>query len=321
VDHYCKPLKKQINFHKFCQFIFFAQWTKLKKYANDRNIKIIGDIPIFISADSSDAWANSQLFQFDENKVPTKVAGVPPDYFSKTGQLWGNPLYDWKVLEKQNFNWWIQRFRALQKQVDIIRVDHFRGFEAYWAVPAEEITAINGEWIKAPGNKLFSALTKEFGELPIIAEDLGVITKEVENLRDAFDFPGMKILQFAFDSDLNNDYLPHNFRSYCAVYTGTHDNETTLSWYKRSSAERKDFIKSYLQKEEIDICWDLLELAWKSNADLAVAPIQDFLCLDNSARMNTPGTPNGNWLWRVTKEQLSPELALRIKTITLQNDR
>ena len=321
VDYYCELLNEQINYYKFCQFIFFEQWTKLKKFTNDKGIKIIGDIPIFISADSSDAWANSQLFQFDDNKVPTKVAGVPPDYFSKTGQLWGNPLYDWKVLAKQNFSWWIQRFRVLQKQVDILRVDHFRGFEAYWAVPAGENTAINGEWEKAPGEKLFSVLIDELGELPIIAEDLGIITKEVENLRDKFNFPGMKILQFAFDSDLKNDYLPHNFDKNYVVYTGTHDNETTLSWYKNISEERKDFIKSYLHKEEVNICWDMLKLAWKSEADIAIAPMQDFLCLDNSARMNTPGNPDGNWQWRVEQKQLSSDLAQRIKALTIQSTR
>ena len=321
VDYYCELLNEQINYYKFCQFIFFEQWTKLKKFTNDKGINIIGDIPIFISADSSDAWANSQLFQFDDNKVPTKVAGVPPDYFSKTGQLWGNPLYDWKVLAKQNFSWWIQRFRVLQKQVDILRVDHFRGFEAYWAVPAGENTAINGEWEKAPGEKLFSVLIDELGELPIIAEDLGIITKEVENLRDKFNFPGMKILQFAFDSDLKNDYLPHNFDKNYVVYTGTHDNETTLSWYKNISEERKDFIKSYLHKEEVNICWDMLKLAWKSEADIAIAPMQDFLCLDNSARMNTPGNPDGNWQWRVEQKQLSSDLAQRIKALTIQSTR
>ncbi len=321
VDYYCEHLNKHINYHKFCQFLFFVQWMKLKKFTNDKGIKIIGDIPIFISADSSDAWANSQLFQFDENKIPTKVAGVPPDYFSETGQLWGNPLYDWSVLEEQNFNWWIQRFKSIRKQVDIMRVDHFRGFEAYWAVPAEENTAINGEWEKAPGEKLFTTLIDELGELPIIAEDLGIITKDVENLRDKFDFTGMKILQFAFDSDLENEYLPHKYQKNCVVYTGTHDNETTQSWFKNSPAERKDFIRTYLQKEEIDICRDMLGLAWKSEADIAVAPMQDFLCLDNIARMNIPGKPNGNWQWRVEQKQLSSNLAQKIKALTMQSAR
>ena len=321
VNYYCKHLNKQVNYHKFCQFIFFEQWEKLKKYTNDKSIMIIGDIPIFISADSSDAWSNSQLFQFDKNNVPIKVAGVPPDYFSETGQLWGNPLYNWKVLEKQNFAWWIQRFKAMNKQVDIMRVDHFRGFESYWAVPAGENTAVNGEWEKAPGEKLFGAVLDELGEIPIIAEDLGIITKDVEKLRDKFDFPGMKILQFAFDSDLKNDYLPHNFNKNCVVYTGTHDNETTLGWFKNSSVERKDFLKAYLQKEEIDICWVMLELAWKSDANIAVAPLQDFLCLDNTARMNTPGNPDGNWQWRVEQKQLSSDLAQKIKALTMQSDR
>ena len=321
VVYYYELLSKQVNYQKFCQFIFFEQWEKLKSYTNKTGIKIIGDIPIFVSADSSDAWANSKIFQFDENKVPIKVAGVPPDYFSETGQLWGNPLYDWKVLEEQNFSWWIQRFKSTHRQVDIMRVDHFRGFESFWAVPAGEETAINGEWEKALGAKLFSAVIDQLGKIPIIAEDLGVITKEVEELRDRYNFPGMKILQFAFDSDMENDYLPHKYQKNCVVYTGTHDNETTLSWFKNSPAERKEFLKTYLQKEEIDICWDMLELAWKSEANIAIAPMQDFLCLDNSARMNTPGNPDGNWQWRVKQKQLSSELAQKIKILTEQSAR
>ncbi|NQT65215.1 MAG: 4-alpha-glucanotransferase, partial [FCB group bacterium] len=321
VDNYFELLKKQINYYKFCQFIFFEQWEKLKTYTNNKSIKIIGDIPIFVSADSSDTWANPEIFQFDENNVPTKVAGVPPDYFSETGQLWGNPLYDWKVLEEQNFSWWIRRFKSMQKQVDILRVDHFRGFEAYWAVPAEEKTAIKGEWEKAPGEKLFEAVRNELGEIPIIAEDLGIITKDVEVLRDKFEFPGMKILQFAFDSDKENNYLPHKYQKNCVVYTGTHDNETTLGWFKNSSAERKEFLKIYLEKEEIDICWNMIELAWESIADIAIAPMQDFLCLDNAARMNMPGIPDGNWQWRVEQKQLSFDLAQKIKNLTLQSVR
>ncbi|MCD4796434.1 MAG: 4-alpha-glucanotransferase [Candidatus Cloacimonetes bacterium] len=321
VVYYCRHLKKQIDYHKFCQFIFFEQWEKLKLYTNEKGIKIIGDIPIFVSADSSDAWANPEIFQFDQNNIPTGVAGVPPDYFCETGQLWGNPLYDWKVLEEQNFAWWMQRFKSMQKQVDIMRIDHFRGFEAYWTVPAGEETAINGKWEKAPGEKLFSAVIDELGELPIIAEDLGVITKEVEALRDKFDFPGMKILQFAFDSSMENSYLPHKYKTNCVVYTGTHDNETTLGWFKNSPLERKEFLKTYLQKEEIDICWDMLELAWKSIANIAIAPMQDFLCLDNSARMNTPGNPDGNWQWRIEQKQLTSDLVQKIKILTMQSAR
>lgn len=321
IYYYHQELNKQINYHKFCQFIFFEQWEKLKTYTNNKGIKIIGDIPIFVSADSSDAWSNPEIFQFDKNNVPTKVAGVPPDYFCETGQLWGNPLYDWQVLEEQNFTWWIRRFKSMRKQVDILRVDHFRGFESYWAVPAEEKTAIKGEWEKAQGEKLFEAVKNELGELPVIAENLGIITKEVENLRDKFDFPGMKILQFAFDSDMENNYLPHKYQKNCVVYTGTHDNETTLGWFKNSSAERKEFLKIYLKKEEIDVCWDMIELAWKSKANIALAPMQDFLCLDNTARMNMPGTPDGNWQWRVERKQLSSKLAQKIQDLTLQSFR
>lgn len=316
-----EKFSNRINYHKFCQFLFFDQWLSLKKYANDKGVKIIGDIPIFISADSADAWANPEIFQFDENNLPIKIAGVPPDYFCETGQLWGNPLYDWEALEEQKFNWWLKRFRSTMQLVDITRVDHFRGFVACWAVPAGEETAINGEWEKAPGEKLFSVLLSKLGNLPVIAEDLGLITQEVNDLRDKFNFPGMKILQFAFDSDLDNDYLPHNYSENCVVYTGTHDNETTLGWYKNSPESRKKLIKTYLQKDNFDICSEMVELAWRSPANTAIAPLQDFLCLDNTAKMNTPGKAEGNWCWRVDQKLLTSNLVKKIKDITIQYNR
>jgi len=321
VQNFCEQYSRRINYYKFSQFIFFEQWSKLKSYANNNGIKIIGDIPIFVSADSADAWANPTIFQFDENNLPTKVAGVPPDYFSKTGQLWGNPLYNWQQLEEQKFSWWVQRFKAAFHQVNIVRVDHFRGFEAYWAVPAGEETAINGDWEKAPGEKLFSTLLEEIGELPIIAEDLGLITKEVKNLRDKFNFPGMKILQFAFDSDLENDYLPHNYKQNCVVYTGTHDNQTTLGWFNSSPAKRKKMIRSYLKKDDFYVCQELLRLAWSSKANTAIVPLQDILCLDDRARMNIPGTAEGNWEWRVEKKMLSADYLEKIKDLTLECNR
>lgn len=321
VQDLTEKYQSKINYHKFCQFIYFEQWNLLKKIANDQGIKIIGDIPIFVSADSADAWANPGIFQFDENNLPTKVAGVPPDYFSETGQLWGNPLYNWEELERQNFSWWINRFRAALKQVDIVRVDHFRGFEAYWAIPYGSQTAINGKWVKAPGEKLFSTLIKELGNLPIIAEDLGVITTEVKNLRDHFNFAGMKILQFAFDSDLENDYLPHKYDQNCVVYTGTHDNQTTHGWFKSSSEKRKKMIKIYLKKDNFEICTELIKLAWNSEANTAIAPLQDWLCLDDQARMNIPGTAEGNWEWRTEKNLLSSDLIGKIRKITLGSNR
>ena len=253
------------------QFQFFKQWLALKKYANENNIKIIGDIPIFVSLDSSDAWANPELFLFDKDRNPVKVAGVPPDYFSATGQLWGNPLYDWDYLEKTNFEWWIKRIQMNFEISDFVRIDHFRGFEAYWAVPSDEETAINGEWIKCPGKKMFEEIEKKLGKTAIIAEDLGIITPEVEDLRDSFNFPGMKILQFAFNPNEDNPYLPHNHIKNCVIYTGTHDNNTTLGWYQNLSIEEKNFIKNYLKLDsEENISWDLIQCAWSSVAAFAI---------------------------------------------------
>jgi 4-alpha-glucanotransferase len=248
-----------------------------------------------------------EMFQLDKNMNPKVVAGVPPDYFSATGQLWGNPIYDWKQHKKDGFQWWIRRFEASLELYDWIRIDHFRGFSAYWAVPYGEQTAENGKWIPAPGKALFKTLTKHFAQLKIIAEDLGVITPEVIQLRDEFGFPGMKILQYAFDSN-NNENMPHNFTPTCVVYTGTHDNETTQGWYENLNTEAKNRLHTYLQSDGNDIHWKLIRLAWASVADLAIAPMQDILGLDNNARMNIPGTVgNNNWQWHLQKNQIGED--------------
>lgn len=313
-----KEKAEAIAIKKVLQYYFFQQWGAVRAYANERGIKIIGDIPIFVAPDSVDVWANRELFFLDKEGQPTVVAGVPPDYFSPTGQLWGNPLYNWKVMTSQGYQWWIERIRAMLQLVDIIRIDHFRGFQAYWEVPAGEDTAINGRWIKAPGMELFETIERELGELPILAEDLGVITPEVEALRDHFKFPGMKILQFAFDSkeagglDATNKFLPHNHGRNAVVYTGTHDNDTTKSWYRERTPEEKDLIRRYLARHDDDIVWDFIRLAMASVARFAIVPFQDVLNLDNDARMNTPSVLGGNWAWRYRAEALSSWASCRL---------
>jgi len=306
-----KEMATDIAIRKVWQFYFFQQWTALKQYANKQGIKIIGDIPIFVAPDSVDVWANRELFFLDDEGQPTVVAGVPPDYFSATGQLWGNPLYDWKAMAKQGYQWWINRIKATLQQVDIIRVDHFRGFEAYWEVPAGEDTAIKGRWVKAPGVELFETVKTALGELPILAEDLGVITPEVNALRNHFGFPGMKILQFAFDAkeagELNatNAFLPHNHTFKSVVYTGTHDNDTTLGWYRERSEEERDLIRRYLARSDEDIVWNFIHIAMASVAVYAIVPFQDVLSLGSDARMNRPAILGGNWAWRYRAEALN----------------
>jgi 4-alpha-glucanotransferase len=296
---------------KVLQFYFYQQWTALKQYANENGIKIIGDIPIFVAPDSVDVWANRDLFYLDDQGQPTVVAGVPPDYFSETGQLWGNPLYRWGVMKKNGFKWWIHRIESTLNLVDIIRIDHFRGFAAYWEVPAGEETAIKGRWVKAPGMDLFQAIDQALGRLPILAEDLGVITADVEELRDHFGFPGMRILQFAFDSkeagELNasNPFLPHNHTFNSVVYPGTHDNDTTRGWYNQRSDEEKDLIRRYIASESQDVVWDFIRMAMSSVARFAVIQMQDILGLDSDARMNTPSVLGGNWAWRYRSEALN----------------
>ena len=317
INKYKAELADEIEYNNFIQFLFFTQWNNVKKYANDNGIKIIGDIPIFVAVDSSDAWANPEIFLFDPELKPVKVAGVPPDYFSATGQLWGNPLYDWDKLKELNYKWWVDRVRANLSTCDIIRIDHFRGFEAYWAVPYGDDTAINGQWVKGPGIDLFNKIKEELGELPIIAEDLGLMTQGVIDLRDATGFPGMKILGFAFDSEEENDYLPHTYTKNCVVYTGTHDNDTLIGWFTKAKDNDKQFARDYLNSQsDNEIHWDAIRGAWSSVASMAIAPIQDFLGLGSEARINTPGLASGNWQWRLKDGVLTDELAERIAKLT-----
>jgi len=301
---YQHELKDEILFHKFLQFQFYQQWGDMYSYAQKNNVKIIGDIPIYVTMDSADAWANPELFQFDENLEPTRVAGVPPDYFSKTGQLWGNPLYDWERMEKNGFAWWLKRIKHLMKLIDIIRIDHFIGFVNYWSVPAEDDTAVNGKWIEVPTIKFFNTVKKELGTLPIIAEDLGVMTPSVEDLRDSFNFPGMKILQFAFDSDSENAFLPHNYSQNSVTYTGTHDNDTTIGWYQSAPEVEKHRMREYTRSDGSQPEWELIRLGMLSVADQAIFPLQDYMGLGTEHRMNLPATVGDNWLWRYTPDML-----------------
>ncbi|GAB4460070.1 MAG: 4-alpha-glucanotransferase [Anaerolineales bacterium] len=310
---------EDIQRHCFYQFIFFRQWRRLREYANARGIKIIGDIPIFIAYDSADAWANAELFFLGEDSLPTVVAGVPPDYFSATGQLWGNPLYRWKVHKETGYAWWLERFRSTLSLVDIVRLDHFRGFAGYWEVKFGSPTAEHGRWVKGPGADFFRAMNKGLlkgkdSKLPIIAEDLGLITPDVVKLRDDFDLPGMRILQFGFDS-AKNPFLPHNYIPNCVAYTGSHDNDTALGWYNTAPEHEKDFARRYLRVDGSDFSWDLIRGIWSSVAVFAIAPMQDVLSLGSEARMNFPSKLGGNWEWRMRESDLSPHLAGRLKEL------
>jgi 4-alpha-glucanotransferase len=311
-------LAKEIFCHKFLQFEFHRQWRGLKQYANQRQIQIIGDIPIYVAHDSVDVWAFPENFMIDPDTLaPAQMAGVPPDYFSATGQLWGNPTYNWEQLQSRGFDWWIQRFKALLDYVDLVRVDHFRGLQAYWAVPAGETTAIHGEWVEAPGAELFEAIAAALGSLPILAEDLGVITPEVEELRDRFGFPGMKILQFAFGSDSGNPYLPTNYVHNSVVYTGTHDNNTTVGWFDTLPSYEQDRLLLYTGcfcPEGIH--WTLIRLALMSVANQAIIPLQDVLGSGGDSRMNRPGEAEGNWSWRYPADALSSEVRQRLQALT-----
>lgn len=297
---------------KFMQFLFFRQWDALHKYANDKGISIIGDIPIFVAFDSADAWANKDLFYIDASGQASVVAGVPPDYFSPTGQLWGNPLYRWDVHKASGYAWWIKRVRATLRSVDIIRMDHFRGFSGYWEVPAGMPTAEIGRWVEGPGADLFNTIEKELGTLPILAEDLGEITQDVIDLRDQFALPGMKILQFAFQSDARDPFLPHNYPANCVAYTGTHDNDTVIGWFNSAPEKERDFCRRYLARSGNDIAWDMIRAVWASVAVFALAPMQDLLSLDTTARMNFPGRPSGNWSWRMPANAINDTLAARL---------
>ncbi|HEY7543657.1 MAG TPA: 4-alpha-glucanotransferase, partial [Blastocatellia bacterium] len=318
-----EKLRDQILAEKFYQFLFFDQWLALKEYARKRGIKIIGDIPIFVSYDSADVWTHPESFKLDADRNPIVVAGVPPDYFSKTGQLWGNPIYDWNRVKENGFHWWIERFKANFKLFDIIRLDHFRGFAACWEVPAGDKTSERGRWVEVPGRELLTILEQTFNELPIIAEDLGVITPDVEELRDDFRLPGMRILQFAFSSDSSNIDLPHNYAPNSVVYTGTHDNDTTVGWFnsregkgstrseEQIERERKLCLK-YLRSNGREIHWDFIREAFASVACFAIAPMQDVLGLDSSARMNLPASSEGNWGWRMPAGALNKKICKRL---------
>jgi 4-alpha-glucanotransferase len=298
---------------KFRQFLFFRQWNDLHRAALEKGIRVIGDIPIFVAHDSADVWANPGLFYLFANGKPEFVAGVPPDYFSATGQLWGNPLYRWEVHTASGYAWWIERIRAVLELVDIVRIDHFRGFAGYWEVKGKAKTAEKGRWVPAPGMDLFTTIQAKLGDLPIIAEDLGVITPDVEALRDHFGLPGMKIVQFAFGGGPSDPFLPHNHVQNSVVYTGTHDNDTVVGWYQRVPEHERDFYRRYLARDGSDVAWDMIRSAWMSVAVFALAPLQDLLSLDNRARMNYPGNPSGNWTWRMAKEDLSRRLVNRLK--------
>ncbi len=295
----------------FYQFLFFRQWRALRAHANQRGVQIVGDIPIFVAYDSADVWANPELFHLDEEGLPTVVAGVPPDYFSPTGQLWGNPLYRWDVHKETGYTWWIARFRAILAQVDIVRLDHFRGFAGYWEVPFGSPTAERGRWAPGPGADLFTALDNALGNtsavagtgLPILAEDLGLITDDVVDLREKFQFPGMKILQFGF-TEPENPFLPHNFSQNCVVYTGTHDNDTARGWYDSAPESERDFARRYLGVDGSDFAWDLIRAAWASTAVFAFTPMQDLLNIGGEGRMNYPSRLGGNWEWRIPADAL-----------------
>jgi 4-alpha-glucanotransferase len=318
---------------KYWQFEFFQQWQALRFYAHEHGIRIIGDIPMYVAHDSADVWANRELFSLERKGNPQRVAGVPPDYFSATGQLWGNPIYNWDLLKSAGYKWWIERFRAALRLYDIVRIDHFRGFEAYWEVPASERTAMNGRWIKGPGAELFSILRQELGELPIIAENLGVITAEVEQIRHQFGFPGMAILQFAFGNDPQGPtFLPHNYVRNLVAYTGTHDNDTTLGWWNsegtidsiRTPADvlkERAFARTYLGSVNEPMNWAMIRAVLASVADTAIIPLQDVLGLGTEARMNLPGTSGGNWRWRFQTGALSSELAAQLRELNKAYDR
>lgn len=316
-----------VQAEKLNQFLFSRQWFAVKEYANRQGVQIIGDIPIFVALDSADVWCNQEQFKLNPDGSAKVVAGVPPDYFSKTGQLWGNPIYDWEAMRKDDFRWWAARVHSTLQTVDVVRVDHFRGFAASWEVPGEDKTAENGRWVDVPGKDLFAALEKALGELPVFAEDLGVITPDVEELRDGFGFPGMRILQFAFGGDAQNLDLPHNYIRNCVAYTGTHDNDTTIGWFlsgagagsTRDAKEitgEHDYCLKYLDTDGTEVNWDLIRALWASVADTSIVPIQDILGLGNEARMNLPASKSGNWSWRMDMDAVTDEIAARLKELT-----
>lgn len=316
LDEARKRLSDEIELQCFIQFIFHRQWSELKKYANSRQVEIIGDMPIYVAYDSADVWCSPELFALDKDKRPVEVAGCPPDPFSPTGQLWGNPLYDWDYHKKTGYAWWIARLKHTAALYDIVRIDHFRGFESYYTIPYGSKNAIKGKWRKGPNKALFQAAAKELGELNIIAEDLGFITPGVRKMLDALGYPGMKVLQFGFDSDPDNEHLPHNFMtSHLVAYTGTHDNETLRGWLEAADKKTIKYAKAYLRCKKSQIPEEMVAACWQSIAELAVAQMQDFLHEDRSARMNTPSTLGGNWMYRTQTEDFTPDLAKEIRRL------
>ena len=314
-----KELEEEIDFYRFQQYCFTTQWRKLKAYANEKGISIIGDVPIYVALDSSDAWVNPEMLQFDKDHNPKSVAGCPPDAFSATGQLWGNPLYDWKKLKATGYDWWVQRMQHCLELYDVVRIDHFRGFDEYYAIPYGETTAQKGKWEKGPGMDLFNTLNKKIENLRVIAEDLGFLTKSVLEMLKESGYPGMKVLQFAFDGSENSSYLPYKYEHNCVVYTGTHDNETTKGWLENLQGHDRDFVREYINCYEApvnDCVWALIRTALASVADLAIIPIQDYLCLGNEARMNEPATLGDNWKWRLTKGQISDMTLYHMREVT-----
>ena len=304
---------EEIRFYKMLQYLFYKQWNELKSYANEEGIEIIGDVPIYVAGDSADVWANPDQFYLDENLEPIEVAGCPPDAFSDDGQLWGNPLFRWDVMKKDGYTWWTRRIKAMSELYDIIRIDHFRGFDSYYAIPAKDDTAKNGQWKEGPGMDLFTELEKKLGKLPIIVEDLGFLTPSVHKLLKDSGFPGMKVIQFAFDSREESDYLPHTYTNHCVVYTGTHDNDTVMGWMKTAPKASVKYAKEYLNltKEE-GYNWGMMRAAWSSVADMAIVPMQDILGLGSEARINTPSTLGENWKWRATPEQIDTKIAKKL---------
>jgi len=300
-------LAHSINRIRFTQFLFFRQWGSLHRYAASRRVRVLGDVPIFVAGDSADVWASPELFQLNEQRRPTVVAGVPPDYFSETGQLWGNPLYDWRYHAETGYAWWIERLRSTFTNADIARVDHFRAFADYWEIPADAPTAIEGVWRDGPGSAFFDAMRAQLGDLPIIAEDLGDLSDKVPALLDLVGFPGMRVMTFAFSTDESDSFLPHNYPAEAVAYTGTHDNDTTLGWFRSAPESEREFASSYLGLNPSDPVTGFLESLWASRAMFAIAPMQDLLRLDSSARMNTPGTTDANWRWRMSESQMNDE--------------
>ena len=316
-EKYATAIQRQ----EFRQFIFYRQWAAIRKHTREEGIRIIGDIPIFVAHDSAEVWSQPDLFNLDQDGNPHFVAGVPPDYFSETGQLWGNPLYCWEVHKADGYSWWMKRLSTVLDLVDIIRLDHFRGFAGYWEVPFGEKTAVKGRWVDGPGEAFFSAVEEKFGDLPIIAEDLGVITPDVVAMREKFNLPGMRIVQFAFTGDPTEPFLPHHHEKNSVVYTGTHDNDTVRGWYGRVPEKEKSFYRRYLHRDGRQVAWDMIRAAWGSVAVYALAPMQDFLNLGNEARMNYPGNPSGNWTWRMEESALDPSLESAIREINHLYDR